>query len=1551
MLRKPLSFLLPVFILPLFILGALFSLVFSPPTAVSQAKTTDLGLTIQTNTPQSLSFTLGSADLRFDAEGQPTAVGLDHTISQLGAPALPYFHTAVAVPTGHDIRVTVRESNPNSQAVSYIPPVGQPVLPDDLLGMSEAEIIEQQLQMSGVIREEDPRIYGQDAFFPAEVVEYTAVQNFQGAGLVNLSLYPVRYNPATNQLTHTPQLHVTIDFIPTGATTPATTSQQLPNLRGLVLNPEQAAPYAPAAATRTSLSNNTVTLPVGQTVLKIYVDADGLYEITPTDVTNAGITTPLDQDTLQLMHQGQSVAYQFIDSNSNNLFDGNDRIRFYGQAWQGSRAEKFFITDNIYWLWDGGTADLVDNVASTSPSNIITQTYTSETFEEELIFFFTRMGAFQWVLSPNEPDAWYWRNLGQTNGAVNTEVPISLTHPVTTANTPATILAEYQTTVAYNATSPLTHTMGFEFNGQPFADAVFLSKRFNDNAIYTTTHDLLTDGENIALFRKYHQNTGKNSRLLLNRITVDYWQHLIAIDQEKQFAASVDGNSTFQIEGFTVPASQAVVWEVTDAYNPRIITGAQVNSNVLSFGQNHTAVSRYLATTLDNIRPIKAISTYSVTELEPATGYADWVAITTPSYLTDTERLADHRASYSGLETQVVLVEDLFNQYAYGFPLPHATQAYMRHAQQNWSIPPRYLLLVGDADVNPRLLECGHCLISASSNYNFGKRNPEQMPPFYTFDDNYQGIIPTDHPFAMPDDNTLYPSLAVGRLSVETPEMADYPAMGNHIVNVVDKIIQYEQNLLGKHEWQRQMLFLYDDTDSGGNFEASQIQTIQSVPVGFNPVLTGFIAAPSGPADPIVTAVRDTMSTETANGTTLVNWRGHGSVNNWGTHMLMASDIITPGVGPYQNHNLPVVNISMDCLDGYFALPGFNSISEQLLRMPEGYAVAAHWSSTGLGLLSDHSVLATGFYQGLFEQNQNTIGDAINYSKSRYITLGRDPIEVYSFLLQGDPAMQLFRPEVSLQLEATPDQLGINQSTTAVLTFENEWIYPYRPTITAVVPAGLDFITYTSTAPLSLTHTVQGGDDLLTFELHQSVLEGQLVNIELDLLATTLGSYELSAQSSGEEINLTPGQLSRAVTIEVEPLEADFSSSSPDTVGQPTQFTNLSTGALSYEWDFGDGVGISTAVHPTYTYNLTGTYDVTLIASDGVITASVTYSVEIVPIGVLTPSAAFTHTAPNTIGEVTTFTNLTEDGVSYEWDFGDGSALNTAVNPTHIYTNPGLYTVTLTAYNGTLTDTATHPITITAPIAAFSSNSPHGLGQPTEFTNLSTDATSYLWDFGDNSGPVTATNPVHTYAQIGVYTVTLTAYAAEVSDTAVQTVTILNAPTAAFNATNPTTVGATTYFDNQSTNASSYLWDFGDNSAPSTAENPTHIYNAAGSYTVTLQANSALFTDTVTQTIVVAAVGQLQPTALFNNNAPHPLGTATQFTNLSLNALSYEWNFGDGSATSTAVNPTHTYARMGTYLVTLVATNGSLEHVATQQIEITSGEFDYQNYLPIITKR
>jgi PKD repeat protein len=83
--------------------------------------------------------------------------------------------------------------------------------------------------------------------------------------------------------------------------------------------------------------------------------------------------------------------------------------------------------------------------------------------------------------------------------------------------------------------------------------------------------------------------------------------------------------------------------------------------------------------------------------------------------------------------------------------------------------------------------------------------------------------------------------------------------------------------------------------------------------------------------------------------------------------------------------------------------------------------------------------------------------------------------------------------------------------------------------------------------------------------------------------------------------------------------EAEFTSNSPVLLGQPTNFTNQTTGSepLTFEWDFGDSVGISTDINPSYTYSYTGTYSVTLEAYNSFGINSIIHTVEVQDVPVL----------------------------------------------------------------------------------------------------------------------------------------------------------------------------------------------------------------------------------------------------------------------------------------------------------------------------------------------
>ena len=367
----------------------------------------------------------------------------------------------------------------------------------------------------------------------------------------------------------------------------------------------------------------------------------------------------------------------------------------------------------------------------------------------------------------------------------------------------------------------------------------------------------------------------------------------------------------------------------------------------------------------------------------------------------------------------------------------------------------------------------------------------------------------------------------------------------------------------------------------------------------------------------------------------------------------------------------------------------------------------------------------------------------------------------------------------------------------------------------------------------------------------------------------------------------------------------------------------------SLEWDFGDG-NTSTIQNPTHTYSSAGVYTVQLIATNSVGADTITKT-DFITVNSLVPVAEFSanKTTINQGDAVIFSDQSTNNPTSWEWDFGDGNT-STVQNPNHTYATAGVYTVQLIVANSVGADTITKTDFITVnslvPVAEFSANKTTiNQGSDIIFSDQTTNhQTSWEWDFGDGNSS-TVQNPTHIYTTAGVYTVKLIATNSFGADTITKTdyITVNSlVPVAEFSA-NKTTInqGSDIIFSDQTTNnPTSWEWDFGDGNS-STVQNPTHIYTAAGVYTVKLIATNSFGADTITKTDFIT-VSSLVPVAEFSaNKTTINQGDAVIFSDQSVNnPTSWEWDFGDGN-TSTIQNPTHTYTTAGVYTVQLIANN------------------------------
>jgi gliding motility-associated-like protein len=404
---------------------------------------------------------------------------------------------------------------------------------------------------------------------------------------------------------------------------------------------------------------------------------------------------------------------------------------------------------------------------------------------------------------------------------------------------------------------------------------------------------------------------------------------------------------------------------------------------------------------------------------------------------------------------------------------------------------------------------------------------------------------------------------------------------------------------------------------------------------------------------------------------------------------------------------------------------------------------------------------------------------------------------------------------------------------------------------------------------------------------------------------------------------------STQITVVPKP-NSSFSLSPPNSCdGVPISFINNSTGASIYTWKL-NGTTFSNAQTPASIQQSNGSYTVSLQAVNSLgcsHTSQQTFQVQ------PSPTASFSVTNQNCENSVVTFTDLSTSAntiTSWEWDFGDNSALNTNQNPTHSYNSAGTFTASLVVKTSVCTDTIKIPVIINpAPVAAFNISTAAGC-QPlsVNFTSLSVGATIFNWDLGNSSTPSTSTastvytNTTSSTISFSPKLVVENSFGCK--DSITNSITVFATPNATFNTS--TTSGCSplnTNFTNTSGVFSAAVWNFDDGSPTVSTTNASHIFTNTGSsqstFTVSLViSNASNCTDTARQVI------QVFPLPIFNITLSDDSVCSPGIVNFnaSSGATTYQWDFGDGGNDNNQ-NTTHTYSATSSnqsFNVQLIAT-------------------------------
>ena len=387
----------------------------------------------------------------------------------------------------------------------------------------------------------------------------------------------------------------------------------------------------------------------------------------------------------------------------------------------------------------------------------------------------------------------------------------------------------------------------------------------------------------------------------------------------------------------------------------------------------------------------------------------------------------------------------------------------------------------------------------------------------------------------------------------------------------------------------------------------------------------------------------------------------------------------------------------------------------------------------------------------------------------------------------------------------------------------------------------------------------------------------------------------------------------------------------------PSLIDTVVDGIATYAWDFGNGTTSSLANPPAVSYGA-GTYIVKLnITTKGGCSAS---ALDTVQVGTIKPVVNFSA-VPLTVcvNSPVTFTDQsTNSPNAWLWNFGNGNSSNSQ-NPVYKFTSPGVFNVTLIAYNNGCNDSSTQKITVNPPQAKFSySFSCQNNSTLFSFHDSSIQATSWLWDFGDGNTS-NAQNPTHTYASSdGNYLTTLT-----VKNSTTGCTNSITQPVYVVKDTAKYLASATNICINNTTTISvyqvnfahifRYTYDFGDGSVvTSGSSNLAHTYKKTGNFQVKIvltEITGCLDTLLVNPSCVIHVSG---PTAAFTTSAfTGCTGLAAVFVDQSTSdgvnpIVKWTWDFGDSTPVQTFTTPgpfNHNYTKQGIYTVKLKVVDAS----------------------------
>ncbi len=827
-----------------------------------------------------------------------------------------------------------------------------------------------------------------------EVIEILGYFEIKGVRVVHLKFNQYDYNFSSAKLEVISKIEFTLN-----SNRPVTdynsgmvfSDESRKLFSGMLVNPESVDKFASVVAVNDTTGN---WIDYSASYVKIGVAKDGIYRVLGSDLQSMGVNlTEIQPATLQLLKKGVQQDI-FVFDGSDSRFDATDYIEFLGERNMGSSDYRTpnaygvpyneyydrFTDTTVYWItWNRSTGKRV----TTAPQTLGVASDTLKTYTELIhqevdrsYLYFDANLVRREMPYYFENKTFYWQNLNAPTAMASRSYTFNLSELDNTDS------VRFYSRIASGASSSVTgsHNLVLQIgNNFPTYDSSSLDRYDRIVLTGTAPGSLFANGNNTIKIVSYPNGTAINT-VWIDWVEIEYFRKLKATNDSLTFKFPYSATASVKnIEITSVSSDSLILWK-KGLENKKLF----VNRNGSSLIIQDTVSKSDNYFLVRNASVLKPTLYYKKNwkNLRNPSNKADYLAVSIESFASPIRQHLAYLKNSNQLDTMFVDMNDVYDEYSYGYFSTMALKEFFQTTQSQWQTPyPDYAILVGSANWDIKL--------SVSNILN--------IKPKYNLVPSY-GFSVSDNLLAVFDSvSSLIPQILIGRVPAKTIDEVEryFTKLSNHYTQKFDRFNKRVLLLSGGVDETQATEFKGQNTVLSSYFK--------SLPYAFdyNQYFRTFSPVSNYGPFPL-----DEVDANIKKGGVILSYVGHSGTFHWDNDIRTPSQLLN-------NSNKGSLLTDFGCSTGKFGEPDVDCFAEQFLLYPTGQPIA-YISNSSLGFTSTAAIAPNLFYTSMLLDSLWKPSEALRTAKikmfQQYGSSTTNQLFVMTNTYFGDPFLTLNIP-------------------------------------------------------------------------------------------------------------------------------------------------------------------------------------------------------------------------------------------------------------------------------------------------------------------------------------------------------------------------------------------------------------------------------------------------------------------------------------------------------------------------------------------------------------